>query len=103
MDTVDALLKRRNDDIAAEGLLVIGENYLLQKKPADALQAFKDIYEQYTEYPVIVEKARLGAGEAYERLKDIPHATEQYRMIVDNPVDLAVKQDAEERLRRLKQ
>jgi TolA-binding protein len=102
LDTLERVVARRNDDIAAEALLLMGENYLSLKKPADALQAFKDVYEQYTEYPIMVERAWLGGGESYERLRDTRQAAALYQKIVDNPVDPAVKKDAEERLRRLR-
>jgi TolA-binding protein len=102
-DTLDRIVARRNDDLAAEALLQIGENYLSMKKPADALQAYKDVYEQYAEFPVHVERARLGAGEACERLRDTRQAADLYRLVVDNPVDPAMKKEAEDRLRRLKQ
>ena len=80
----------------------MGENYLSLKKTADALQAFRDVYEQYEEFPIMVERARLGAGESYERLRDNRRAIELYEMIVAAPVDPAMKLDAEERLRRLR-
>jgi tetratricopeptide (TPR) repeat protein len=102
-DTLDRIVARRNDDVAAEALLQIGENYLSLKKPADALQAFKDVYEQYGEFPVFVERARLGAGESCEKLRDTKQAADLYRMVVDNPVDPAMKKEAEDRLRRLKE
>jgi len=102
LDTLERVVARRNDDIAGEALLLMGENYLSLKKPADALQAFKDVYEQYTEYPILVERAHLGGGEAYERLRDTRQAIALYEKIVGNPVDPAMKKDAEERLRRLK-
>jgi len=50
----------------------------------------------------LVERARLGAGESYERLRDNRRAIELYEMIVAAPVDPAMKIDAEERLRRLR-
>ncbi|MBU2447609.1 MAG: tetratricopeptide repeat protein, partial [Bacteroidetes bacterium] len=102
LDTLDRVVEQRSDDIAAEALLIIGENYLSLKKPADALQAFKDLIEQYTEYPVLVERARLGAGESYERLNDRAKAKAMYEEIVKNPVDPAIKKNAEERLRKLR-
>jgi TolA-binding protein len=102
LDTLERVVARRNDDIAAEALLLIGESYLSLKKPADALQAFRDVYEQYEEFPILVERARLGAGESYERLRDNRQAIGLYQAIVDNPVDPAMKADAEERLRRLR-
>ncbi len=101
LDTLDRVVARRNDDLAAEALLLMGENYLSLKKPADALQAFKDVYEQYAEYPILVERARLGGGESYERLRDTRQARALYELIVNNPVDPAMKKDAEDRLRRL--
>ncbi len=102
LDTLERIIARRNDDLAAEALLLVGENYLSLKKPADALQAFRDVYEQYDEFPIMVERARLGAGESYERLRDNRRAIELYEMIVAAPVDPAMKLDAEERLRRLR-
>ncbi|HLB00398.1 MAG TPA: tetratricopeptide repeat protein [Bacteroidota bacterium] len=102
LDTLERVVARRNDDLAAEALLLMGESYLSLKKPADALQAFRDVYEQYTEFPILVERAYLGGGESYERLRDTRQAAALYEKIVKNPVDPAMKQDAEERLRRLR-
>ena len=34
LDTLDRVVARRNDDLAAEALLLMGENYLSLKKPA---------------------------------------------------------------------
>jgi len=102
LDTLDRVVARRNDDLAAEALLLMGESYLSLKKPADALQVFKDVYEQYTEYPILVERAHLGGGESYERLRDKRQAVSLYEKIVNNPVDPAMKKDAEDRLRRLR-
>ncbi len=102
LDTLDRIVARRNDDVAAEALLLIGDNYLALKKPADALQAFKDVYEQYGEYPVMVERGRFGAGESYERLRDNRQAIALYELIVANPLDPVIRDEAEERLRRLR-
>ena len=102
LDTLERIVARRNDDLAAEALLLMGENYLSLKKPADALQAFRDVYEQYGDFPILVERARLGAGESYERLRDNRQAIGLYEKIVENPVDPAMKNDAEARLRRLR-
>jgi tetratricopeptide (TPR) repeat protein len=102
LDTLNSVLNRRSDDIAAEALLMAGENYLSMKKPADALQAFRDVYEQYTEFPMLVERAHLGAGECYERLKNVRDARLHYEEVVASGIDPAVKKDAQERLRRLR-
>lgn len=102
LDTLENLVARRSDDLAAEALLVIGENYLSMKKPNDALQAFIDIIEQYKEYPVLSERAKLGAGECYERLNQRGKAKTMYEEIINNPVDAAVRKNAEERLRKLR-
>jgi TolA-binding protein len=102
LDTLHTLVSRRNDDLAAEGLLMIGECYLSTKKTADALQAFKDVYEQYAEFPLLVERARLGSGECYERLKDIKQARAAYEAVVTSAVDPVIKKDAQQRLKRLR-
>ncbi len=102
LDTLNSVLNRRSDDIAAEALLMVGENYLSMKKSADALQVFRDVYEQYTEFPMLVERAHLGAGECYERLKNVRDARLHYEEVVASGIDPAVKKDAQERLRRLR-
>ena len=102
IDTLSGLVSRRNDDVAAEALLMIGENYLLLKKPIDALQTFKDVFKQYTEFPLYVEKAHFGAAKSYERLGNRKQARSEYEQVVKSSVDLSLKKDAQDRLRRLK-
>ncbi len=102
LDTLNALVSRRNDDLAAEGLLIIADCYLSMKKTPDALQAYKDVYEQYAEFPLFVERARLGAGGCYEKLRDIPKARAAYEAVANNAVDPTVRKDAQERLKRLR-
>lgn len=102
LDTLENIVSRRSDDLAAEAMLLIGENYLLLKKTKDALQVFLDVSEQYTEFPLLVERALLGQGECYERLRDRKKARSAYQKAVETAVDPAVKKDAEERLRRLR-
>jgi TolA-binding protein len=102
-DTLEKVVSTRNDDIAGEALLMIGENYLAQKKAADALQAFKDVYEQYGEFPLLVERGRFGAGEAYERLRDKKQAEALYELILASPIDPEVKKGAEAGLQRVRQ
>ena len=102
LDTLNSVINRRSDDLAAEALLIAGENYLSLKKPADALQVFRDVYEQYTEFPILVERAHLGAGECYERLKNIRDARLHYEEVVASGIDPVIKKDAQDRLRRLR-
>jgi TolA-binding protein len=102
LDTLNSVISRRSDDIAAEALLLSGENYLSMKKPEDALQTFRDVYEQYTEFPMLVERAHLGAGECYERLKKVNDARLHYEEVVASGIDPVIKKDAQERLRRLR-
>ncbi len=102
LDTLNALVSRRNDDLAAEGLLLIADAYLAAKKTVDALQAYKDVYEQYAEFPLLVEKARFGAGGCYEKLRDVPHARQAYEAVVNSAVDPVMKKEAQERLKRLR-
>lgn len=101
IDTLDGVVARRNDDLAAEALLVIGENYLSMKRTSDALQAFRDIIEQYQDYPLLVERAHLGAGECYERLNDKTKARASYEAVVKSGLDASMKKEADDRLRRL--
>lgn len=101
-DTLTIIITRLSDDIAAEALLLMGENYLLLKRPKDALEAFNQVVEGFAQYPALLERALLGTGECYERLNDRTKAREAYQLIVNNPIDLSVKKDAEDRLRRLR-
>ncbi len=102
IDTLNVILTILSDDIAAEALLLIGENFLSLKKPADALNSFNQVVEAFPHYPVLVERAWLGSGECFERLKDRAKARNAYSQIINNPIDPVIKKDAEERLRRLK-
>lgn len=101
-DTLNNLLTRHNDEIAIEALLMIGENYALQKKYREALQSYNDIIQQYAEFPLQIEKARYGLGLTYEKMKDRKQAKIQYQAIVKSPVDPAMKKEAEQRLKKLK-
>jgi tetratricopeptide (TPR) repeat protein len=102
MDTLNALIERRNDDLAAEGLNMIAENYRGLKRYKDALQAYNDVIQQYKEYPVQVERARFGTGETYEQLRDRKQARAAYNEIIKAPVDPEVRKEAEQRLKKLR-
>ena len=102
IDTLSDVVARRNDDIAAEALLLMGEIYLTMRKPSDALQSFGRVSEGFANYPLLAERAFLGSGECYERLGDRTQAREMYSRVADTAVDQEVKRDAEERLRRLR-
>ena len=102
LDTLNGIVERRNDDLAAEALLLMGENYLSLKKPKDALQAFQDVVNQYAEFPLLVERGRLGAGECYERLRDRARARAMYQEIVKSGVDPGIRKDAQTRLKRMR-
>jgi TolA-binding protein len=80
----------------------MGEDYLLLKKTKDALRAFLDVSEQYTEFPLLVERGLLGQGECYERLREKKKARDMYQRVVETAVDPQIKKDAEERLKRLR-
>jgi len=102
IDTLSGVVNRRSDDIAAEALLMIGDNYLSMKRTKDALQAYEDVIRQYTEFPRIVERARLGEGECYEKLHDTQRARSTYEGIRTAAVDPGVRKEAEDRLRRIR-
>jgi TolA-binding protein len=102
VDTLEGITSRRNDDIAAEALIVMGDCYFAQKKYVDALQSYKDVVDQYVDYPLLIERARLGKGAAFEKLHDRTHARAEYQEVAANGLDPAAKKDAADRLRRLK-
>jgi TolA-binding protein len=102
IDTLTDVILRRDDDIAAEALLLRGELYLTVKKSSDALESFNSVIEGFAGYPLLVERALLGAGECHERLNETSRAREMYQRIVDSAIDAGVKKDAEDRLRRLR-
>jgi TolA-binding protein len=102
IDTLNGIVGRRSDDIAAEALIMMGDNYLFSKHYVDALQAYKDVITQYTDFPLLIERAHLGAGSAYEKLKDRKHARLEYQEILKNPIDAKVRKEAEARLKRIK-
>lgn len=102
IDTLEQILRRRSDDVAAEALLMIGENYLSMKRSKDALQAYKDLFDQYQEYPLLVEKAHFGAGACYERMRNKASARSEYAAVVKSGLDSELKKESEKRLRRLR-
>ncbi len=102
IDTLSGIVSRRSDDIAGEALLMIGENYLLMKRTKDAMQAYADVIRQYTDFPLVVEKAKLGEGACYERLRDRQRARASYESIASSAVDPAVRKEAQDRLRKLR-
>lgn len=101
IDTLTAIVGRRSDDIAGEALLMIGQNYLAMKKTKDAMQAYEDVIRQYKDYPMVVERAKLGEGECYERLRDKKRARSAYEELAGSATDAGVRSEAQERLRRL--
>lgn len=102
IDTLTDIVARRDDDIAAEALLLLGEVYLALKKPSDALQSFSRVVEGFSTYPLLVERGLLGSGECYERLNDRAQARKMYAKVAETAVDPMIKNDAEDRLRRLR-
>lgn len=102
IDTLTDIVSRRDDDIAAEALLLMGEVYLGLKKPSDALQSFTRVVEGFSTFPLLVERGLLGSGECYERLNDRAQAREMYTRVVASAMDPLIKKDAEERLKRLR-
>lgn len=102
IDTLSGIVSRRSDDIAGEALLMIGENYLIMKRTKDAMQAYEDVIRQYSDFPLVVEKAKLGEGSCYERLRDRQRAKAAYQGIASSAVDPAVRKEAQDRLRKLR-
>lgn len=102
IDTLEVIVSHRSDDIAAEALLMMGDCYMALKKYVDALQSYKDVIEQYTDFPLLIERGHLGAGRAYERLRDRKHARSEYGEVVKSAHDATVTKEAEDRLRRLR-
>jgi len=102
IDTLGGIVTRRNDDLAAEALIMIGENYYAMKKYVDALQSYKDLYTQYTDFPLYVEKAHFGAAQCYERLGNRKQARSEYEQVVNSGVDQALRKQAQEKVRRLR-
>jgi|GEM_PF-1297641 len=102
IDTLEGVIGRRSDDLAAEALIILGDTYLSMKRNGDALQAFLDVIDQYKEFGLLVERGKLGAGEAYTRLFEKKKARKMYQEIIDAPIDLEVKKEAQERLRKIR-
>jgi TolA-binding protein len=102
IDTLAGILNRRNDDVAAEALLKIGDGYYAMNKIKDAMQAYNDIVRQYADYPRTVERAKRGLAIAYERQHDRKRARTMYEEIARSTTDAALKKEAEEKLRKLR-
>ena len=102
IDTLTSVLNRRSDDIAAEALVMVGQNFLGMKKYTDALQAFNDVLRQDTDFPLMTERARRGLGESYEKLRDRKQSRAAYEEVAKTAIDPALKKEAKDRLRRLR-
>ncbi len=101
IDTLNRVIEHRGDDVAAEALLSLGENYVAMKRFKDALQSYHDVIVQYKDFPLLVEQAHLGTGGCYEKLHDRENARKAYQEILKSPVDPAIKSEADKRLKRL--
>ena len=102
IDTLAGILNRRSDDIAAEALNMIGDNYLAMRKYTDALQSYNDVIRQYTEFPLMIDRARLGLGTAYEKLGERFQARAAYQELLKSGVDPVLKNEAQQRLKKIK-
>ncbi len=102
IDTLSTVATGRSDDIAAEALLMIGDSYIAMNKIKDGMQAYNDIVKQYSDYPVIVDKAKRGLGIAYEKQHDRKRARAMYEEVAKSTNDPALKKEAQEKLRRLR-
>ncbi len=102
IDTLTSVATRRSDDIAAEALLMIGDAYLAMNKIKDGMQAYNDLVKQYPDYPRIIDKAKWGLGLAYEKQRDRKRARAMYEEVAAGTKDLALKKQAEDKLRRLR-
>jgi len=102
IDTLAGILNRRSDDIAAEALNTIGDDFLAMRKYKDALQSYNDVIRQYTDFPLMIDRARLGLGTAYEKLGERIQARAAYQELLQSGVDPVLKNEAQQRLRKLK-
>ncbi len=102
VDSLSVVVNRRSDDIAAEALNMIADNFLLMKKYPDALQAYNDVIRQYADYPLMIDRPRMGLGESYEKLHDRKQARASYEKLVATAVDPILKNEAQQRLKKLR-
>ncbi len=102
LDTLSRIVSSRGDDIAADALVMIGDNYASMKKYREALQAYNDVIQQYMEFPLQIERARFALAKTYEKMNDRKLARAQYQKILESPIDPTIKYEAEQRMRRLR-
>jgi tetratricopeptide (TPR) repeat protein len=101
VDTLAPVVTYRDDGIAAEAYLLLGELLLALNKHDDAFASFNEVIQRFSTFPALHERALLGTGEAYERKNDRTNAREVYARLVEIAQDPAIKRDAEARLRRV--
>jgi TolA-binding protein len=101
VDTLARVVSLRDDDIAAEAFLLLGELYLALNRYDNALRSFTEVSERFAHFPALNDRALLGMGEAYERKNDRANAIAAYSRLVEVSQDASLKRDAEERLRRI--
>jgi TolA-binding protein len=101
VDTLAPVVVHRDDGIAAEAYLLLGELSLALNKHDDAIASFNEVIQRFSIFPALHERALLGTGEAYERKNDRTNARDIYARLVEIAQDPAMKRDAEARLRRV--
>jgi TolA-binding protein len=101
VDILAPVVTYRDDDIAAEAYLLRGELLFTLRQYDDAIAAFNEVIQRFSNFPALYERALLGTGETYERKNDRTNARDTYARLVEIAQDPAIKRDAELRLRRV--
>jgi len=102
LDLLAAVVARRLDDIAAEGLLLRGQLLTQVNDLSSALAELRRLTTDFTSYPEYSEPGMLQLGIVYELLTNYAAARDIYTQLISQTQDPTLKAQAEGRLKKLK-
>ncbi|MBK7980051.1 MAG: tetratricopeptide repeat protein [Ignavibacteriae bacterium] len=91
----------RKDDIAAEALYYVGQNYYMQKKIPEAITELIKLRSVYTMYEEWYTKSLLLLGDCYVANNDKVKAAEMYKAVLKRHKKNQFAQEANEKLNQL--
>lgn len=92
-----ALLAERDDSVAAEALVSIGESFVKEENADGAVSAYSELLERFTDESIRV-RGEMGLAAAYELAGDMEKAAELYRDIIERHKDNQHGTEASRRL-----
>ena len=102
LEILASVASRRRDYTAAEALLLRGRILRNVNDLSGALADLRRLTEEFTDYPEYTEPGLMELGELYEELTSVDEAITTYQQLADTTEDEDLRQEAEERIARLK-